>query len=339
MYWVADDSMLTTTARNRYWNVDVFGLLRGRYYSPAFAIKVGETAIRNCLKDQLGAIRKEGTDYMGDHPCVFTEIGIPYDMDDKYAYKTGDYTSQTLAMDANHFALEGSLANGFALWVYMATNNHQWGDLWNGEDLSIYSLDDRPLPLSPSHGAPLSQSTVSVDQTSPSYSQSRSNSVGPVSPDNVKQTLSSPSISSARSGTPAELGTNPGFRAAEAYIRPSPIHTVGKVTSYGFDLRNCVFTFSLEANRPTTEDVPTEIFLPEFHFPGSDCKVEVSGGKWTISTDDVDGGMLQRLRWWHGEGKQEMKVQGVKRRQGISLGKEEEEGYLDQCQQRKCSVM
>lgn len=56
---------------------------------------------------------------MGDHPCLFTEIGIPYDMDDKYAYKTGDYTSQTLAMDANHFALEGSGVNGFALWVYM----------------------------------------------------------------------------------------------------------------------------------------------------------------------------------------------------------------------------
>ena len=57
---------------------------------------------------------------MGTHPCVFTEIGIPYDMDDKYAYKTGDYSSQISAMDANHFALEGCGANGFTLWVYMA---------------------------------------------------------------------------------------------------------------------------------------------------------------------------------------------------------------------------
>ena len=88
--------------------------------SPAFAIKIGETAIRNCLRDQLSAIRKEGTDYMGNHPCVFTEIGIPYDMDDKYAYKTGDYSSQSSAMDANHFALEGCGANGFTLWTYTA---------------------------------------------------------------------------------------------------------------------------------------------------------------------------------------------------------------------------
>ena len=107
--------------RNRYWNVDVFGILRGKYLSPAFAIKVGETAIRNCLRDQLSAIRQEGVEYMGIHPCIFTEIGIPYDMDDKYAYKTGDFSSQSSAMDANHFALEGSDARGFALWVYMAT--------------------------------------------------------------------------------------------------------------------------------------------------------------------------------------------------------------------------
>lgn len=57
---------------------------------------------------------------MGIHPLIFTEIGIPYDMDDKHAYKTGDYSSQTSAMDANHFALEGSTSNGFTLWGYVA---------------------------------------------------------------------------------------------------------------------------------------------------------------------------------------------------------------------------
>lgn len=60
-------------------------------------------------------------EYMGNRPCIFTEIGIPYDMDDKYAYKTGDYSSQSSAMDANHFALEGCGCNGYALWLYMAT--------------------------------------------------------------------------------------------------------------------------------------------------------------------------------------------------------------------------
>lgn len=58
---------------------------------------------------------------MGDHPCLFSEIGIPFDMNNKYAYKTGNYVSQIGAMDANHFAIEGCGTAGFTLWVYVAT--------------------------------------------------------------------------------------------------------------------------------------------------------------------------------------------------------------------------
>ena len=105
---------------NKLWNIDVFGVLRGKYLAPAFAIKIGEFAIRNCLRDQLAAIRKEGMEYMGARPCVYTEIGIPYDMNDKKAYQNGDYTSQSSAMDANHFAIEGSGSSGFTLWCYMS---------------------------------------------------------------------------------------------------------------------------------------------------------------------------------------------------------------------------
>lgn len=82
-------------------------------------MKIGETSIRKSLCSQLKYLRKESLRNMGDHPLIFTEIGIPYDMDDKYAYKTGDYRSQIKAMDANHVAMEGSNVNGFTLWVYM----------------------------------------------------------------------------------------------------------------------------------------------------------------------------------------------------------------------------
>ncbi|KAL8768403.1 MAG: hypothetical protein Q9209_005309 [Squamulea sp. 1 TL-2023] len=312
---------------NRYWNVDVFGLLRGRYYSPAFAIKVGETAIRNCFRDQLSAIRREGTDYMGNHPCIFTEIGIPYDMDDKYAYKTGDYSSQSSAMDANHFALEGSGANGYTLWVYTAENNHEWGDLWNGEDLSIVSIDDKILSMSPNADG-TGKNSASASTTS---SDDR----------NLKQTLSTTSMTTLRrSNTPAEIGSKPGYRAAEAYVRPSPIATVGNVTSYGFDLRNCTFTLALECKDAATEEVSTEVFLPEYHFPGDDISVEVSSGKWTISVDDADDGMIQVLRWQHEKGKQSLTVKGPKNRQGTSPGQEEEApGYLEQCRQSGCVLM
>lgn len=116
-----DGITLMTKKWNRTWNVDVLGVLRGRYYHPAFAIKLGETAIRNCFRDQHAAMRQEGLDYMGNHPCVMTEFGIPYDMDDKHAYKTGDFSSQSAAMDANHYAVESSGLEGYSLWLYMAT--------------------------------------------------------------------------------------------------------------------------------------------------------------------------------------------------------------------------
>ncbi|KAL8886064.1 MAG: hypothetical protein Q9215_006175 [Flavoplaca cf. flavocitrina] len=312
---------------NRYWNVDVFGLLRGRYISPAFAIKIGETAIRNCFRDQLSAIRKEGIDYMGNHPCVFTEIGIPYDMDDKYAYKTGDYSRQSSAMDANHFALEGSGANGYALWTYTAINNHEWGDLWNGEDLSIVSVDDKLLPLSPNSEPQMRQSANGTTTSSDDR--------------NLKETLSTTSmLSLERSNTPAEIGSNPGYRAAEAFVRPSPIATVGSVISYGFDLRNCTFALLLECTDAATEEVSTEVFLPVYHFPKDNIAVEVSSGKWTIGVDDVNGGMIQILRWQHEKGTQSLTVKGVKTRQGTSRGQEEEApGYLQQCWQSGCTIM
>ncbi|KAJ9647076.1 endo-1,4-beta-glucanase [Coniosporium tulheliwenetii] len=317
-----DGVTLMTKKWNRLWNVDVFGLLRGRYLSPAFAIKIGETAIRNCFRDELAAIRKEGIDYMGNHPCVFTEIGIPYDMDDQYAYKTGDYSSQIAAMDANHFALEGCKANGFTLWTYVATNNHYWGDQWNGEDLSIYSKDDLPLPT-PGSGA---ESRNSLDPNSPSYSQSQLSRISSITPSNLKQALSGENMTSTGSKPPSDKPDKPGYRAAEAFVRPTPIATHGDLLTHGFDLRNCIFRLSLTAKTPTQDDAPTEIFLPEHHFPQGRNTIEVSGGKWTISVEEGEGCETQRLRWWHGEGDQHITIKGVRRKTGTVLGAEEEEG-------------
>ncbi|KAL9114114.1 MAG: hypothetical protein Q9227_001886 [Pyrenula ochraceoflavens] len=335
-----DGLTLLTKHWNRYYNIDVFGVLRGKYLAPAFALKIGENAIRACLKDQLEAIRQEGLRYMGTHPCIFTEIGIPFDMDDKYAYKTGDYASQAAAMDANHFALEGCGAAGYTLWVYVASNNHEWGDNWNGEDLSVASVDDKDLSLaSQSFGISPNESTISLSPASPSFSHSRSETNSPVTPSNVKDTLKTPSIMTQKSSTSAEIGANPGLRAADAFVRPSPWATNGNVMKYGFDMKNCTFTLSLEADKPTVEGYPTTVFLPEYHFPRTKTRVEVSGGKWTIDLQNIDGGSLQTFQWWHGQGTQELTIRGVKRKQGAPVEAEEDEGYYEQCRQGGCAIM
>lgn len=79
---------------------------------------VDSNFFRNCIRDQLKAIKQEGLDNIGNVPCLFSEIGAPYDMDDKYAYRTADYISQIRALDANHYALEGADVSGYTLWTY-----------------------------------------------------------------------------------------------------------------------------------------------------------------------------------------------------------------------------
>lgn len=131
-----------------------------------------------------------------------------------------------------------------------------------------------------------------------------------------------------------------GYRAAEAYLRPSPIYVNGTLDGHLFDLRNCTFTLTLTAEMATATDSPTEIFVPEFHFPEDKAVITVSGGKWEVDQHDIQGVKLQRLLWWHAEGEQNIKVQGVKRQPGTYADPSEDDvSYFEQCQRGQCIVM
>ncbi len=160
----------------------------------------------------------------------------------------------------------------------------------------------------------------------------------PITPSNLKANLSTPSMASDATAVETESKPTPGYRAAEAFVRPSPFATAGDVQSYGFDLKSCIFSLRLTAARATTQDAPTEIFLPEFHFPNGSTEVEVSGGRWTVGVDDSKETSIQTLKWWHAEGEQSIKVKGVVRRNG-EAGITDEDGYLNQYWQNTCSVM
>ncbi|KAK0721521.1 glycoside hydrolase superfamily [Apiosordaria backusii] len=319
-----DGITLMTKKWNRYWNIDVIGVLRGKYWTPASAIRIGETAIRNCFADQHRTMRQEGLDFIGNVPCIMTEFGIPYDMDDQKAYKTGDYASQSAAMDANHFAVESSGLEGYTLWLYMTKNNHERGDQWNGEDLSIFSIDDKLLPVSP---LPRSPSTSSLLKTGDGNQRKEVDDDDSVTPANLRRSITNPSISSEVTNRQPELTVAPGYRAAEAYVRPAPVVTAGTIQKYFFDLKQCQFNMTITAPKAAETDTPTIVHLPEYHFPKDECIVEVSSGKWEISSDEEESIMLQRLRWWHGEGEQVLKISGVVKKHNIGDG---EGGYYDQ---------
>lgn len=183
-------------------------------------------------------------------------------------------------------------------------------------------------------------SVGSVDRTSPSYSQSATSAVNPspVEPQNIKSALKLPFISKQPQSDP-ELTEKPGYRAAEAYIRPSALATHGKLENFSFNLKDCIFRLTLIADTSTPEMAPTVIYLPEFHFPHSHATVSATGGKWIVDRDEFGNSSFQTLKWWHGEGEQEIKIEGVKHNLGHMSDTSDDEWYLEQCRRSLCVMM
>jgi hypothetical protein len=112
------------------------------YDSEAGRLVLGANRVRKALSDQIAALIRVSEERMGGVPTLVGEVGIPFDMGGKKAYRTGDFSLQARALDATMRALEANLAS-FTLWNYTADNTHERGDLWNEEDLSIFSRDDQ----------------------------------------------------------------------------------------------------------------------------------------------------------------------------------------------------
>ncbi|OGO65103.1 MAG: hypothetical protein A2030_08525 [Chloroflexi bacterium RBG_19FT_COMBO_50_10] len=102
-------------------------------------------AIRHSFYDQLATHKRHSQQDMGGVPCILGEFGIPFDLQEKQAYQTGNFKTQVKALQRSMQAVEDNLLN-FTLWNYTPDNTNLHGDLWNEEDLSIYSSDQRINP-------------------------------------------------------------------------------------------------------------------------------------------------------------------------------------------------
>ena len=229
-------------------------------------------------------------------PVFFTEIGIPFDMDDKKAYITNDYSSQTAALDALGFALEGSNLS-YTLWCYCSINSHIWGDNWNNEDFSIWSPDDKPLYHDTRAKTPTPEPSPASTVASVSTSTSKSGSSQPpsfIKPDNHLD-LDSPSCT-----LKSDLS---GFRALDAIMRPFPIQIHGRFEFAEFNLCNKSYLLKLVGKTtPEQITVPTYIFIPRHHFTPSRLSIRSSSGHYTYNTD------YQVLEWFHEPGHQFIEI-------------------------------
>ncbi len=100
--------------------------------------------IRELFIRQLNNIKKF-SQMLNNCPTLIGEFGIPYNMHNKKSYRTDNWQKQIDALTLHLECMDANLLN-FTIWNYTADNNNDWGDLWNLEDLSIFSRDQQDNP-------------------------------------------------------------------------------------------------------------------------------------------------------------------------------------------------
>ncbi len=106
---------------------------------------LGPGGIRRGFASLLANYGQEAAERLGGAPVLLGECGIPFDLDEKKAYRGGGWQSQLYAADRTMRALEDTLLS-FTWWNYTADNSNARGDQWNDEDLSIFSRDQQVDP-------------------------------------------------------------------------------------------------------------------------------------------------------------------------------------------------
>lgn len=270
---------------NKMYNIDTLGIVRGKYLNPIFSIVLGEQNIKKCISRQLRDISTEARQVLGKHVAViFSEIGMPFDMDNKVAYKTGRYKSQTSAMDAIGYALENNNLS-FSLWCYCPKNSHQWGDQWNNEDFSLWSPDDFKREKVKVEVSNLGSSTITVEESeSFSMTSTRSTSTFKTAKDSISLDYS-------------------GIRALDAVLRPYPMKISGSFVSAKFDPFNGQYELNIHGHAMPNNR--TLIFLPAYHFRLDTIIMKSSSGHFTYDPE------RQILQWMHEPGSQFLSISSI----------------------------
>lgn len=104
----------------------------------------GPRGVRRYFREALARVKAHSRDAMGGIPTCLGEFGLPFDLGGARAYRgrrAGDYRTHERALAAYYDAVDSNLLDA-TIWNYSAGNTHERGDLWNGEDLSVYCADE-----------------------------------------------------------------------------------------------------------------------------------------------------------------------------------------------------
>ena len=276
------DGLTLVTRHWNWFNADALGLIRGKYGhgmgSTLKAVKIGESAIRKSLQEQMGyfiddvglisASADEDEDEETDdnesetsktspppppvlhprYPTLIGEIGTPFDMDNRksYGYTDNgkykyDYTSQTKSLDASMNGCDGKNALSWTIWQYVP-DDHTWefGDGWDMEDLSVWSWEDWREEEEEGED----QEENVEEPVGGTDVQLAAESTISSSPSSLCHQLNLKGYSQ----NPFDFLTN-GARAVGAFVRPCPTKVIGKPVDISFDVGKGVFKLEVEVRK------------------------------------------------------------------------------------------
>lgn len=294
------------------YNMDYINLKRGKFGTGPLrflrALRIGEEAIRQCFVDQIETIKEDGRETIGEYPMILGEIGIPYDMEAAkssmlqrfwaWIISLFYYGKQVLmsamlplyipeapqnkAMDASINAVEKNLAS-YTLWNYVPDNHPVWGDLWNGEDLSIWQAVGAGQEPAASLGC--------TDHVS--FESSRDSKDSDVRSDTL-----------FHEELDEKLDSSQNARDIISLHRPHPQKIAGIPVSIQYipptHRQQASYSFSYQIRGDRTVEGPTEVYIPSRFFPppGSDepAEISISNGHWQAH---VPSKRFWVLRWWN----------------------------------------
>lgn len=260
-----------------YFTINTYGMVKKKYSNPVFSIALGNRNVKNCIRNQLLEMKEDAQMMLGsDVPMIFTEIGAPYDLDEKRAYATADFTSQISALDAVGYGLE---ANNFSysIWCYNHENSHKWGDNWNNEDFSMWSKDDIKANIRMVEDFKINSNKITdlaIADDEP--------------PNNFGVIFSESDLN--------------GFRTLDSILRPFPMCINGKFQSAEFSINRECYQLKIYSHG---SQHGTMIFIPRYHFQVENCKIIITSGKMSYNPK------YQVLNWYSVEkGNQSLQVIG-----------------------------
>ncbi|KAJ1322981.1 glycoside hydrolase family 5 C-terminal domain-containing protein [Microdochium nivale] len=138
-----DLNVLFNKAYGSIMSVDVQGLSRGMF--PLRALHFLSAGLRRNYARQIRNIVRHGPLSLGadSAPTIIGEIGIPFDVNARAAYRSGNFDVHRDLYNALIAAMEDCLV-GFTLWNYNPGNTVEHGDGWNKEDFSMITSDRPP---------------------------------------------------------------------------------------------------------------------------------------------------------------------------------------------------